>query len=108
MRDLPITHDVPDYASHIPTHVCCWQELEDLLDDDQDMEDMYLGRRRGEEAMLALQHMAYIASNYSQAPQTHHSAPSPVSHTGGTSASTPDTALQSTAPAQVGALNEAF
>lgn len=46
------------------------QELEDLLDDDQDMEDMYLGRRRGEEAMLALQHMANIAQTYTQGTQT--------------------------------------
>ena len=50
-----------------------WQELEDLLDDDQDMEDMYLARRRGEEAMLALHHMAYIAQNHAQQPQAHES-----------------------------------
>ena len=37
------------------------QELEDILDDDQDMEDMYLGRRRGEEAVDALQQMAQLA-----------------------------------------------
>ncbi len=59
-------------------HVLCgmtsWimhqQELEDLLDDDQDMEDMYLGRRRGEEAVVALQQMAYIAERYSDGTQT--------------------------------------
>lgn len=37
------------------------QELEDILDDDQDMEDMYLGRRLGEEAVTALQQMAEMA-----------------------------------------------
>ena len=37
------------------------QELEDILDDDQDMEDMYLGRRMGEEAVTALQQMAEMA-----------------------------------------------
>ena len=46
------------------------QELEDILDDDQDMEDMYLGRRRGEDAMVALEHMAYIAETYSEGTQT--------------------------------------
>ncbi|DBB04147.1 hypothetical protein WJX77_012034 [Trebouxia sp. C0004] len=46
------------------------QELEDILDDDQDMEDMYLGRRRGEDAMAALEHMAYIAETYSEGTQT--------------------------------------
>jgi len=46
------------------------QELENILDDDQDMEDMYLGRRRGEDAMVALEHMAYIAETYSEGTQT--------------------------------------
>lgn len=46
------------------------QELEDILDDDQDMEDMYLGRRRGEDAIVALEHMAYIAETYSEGTQT--------------------------------------
>ncbi|DBB07621.1 hypothetical protein WJX82_008530 [Trebouxia sp. C0006] len=46
------------------------QELEDILDDDQDMEDMYLGRRRGEDAMVALEHMAHIAETYSEGTQT--------------------------------------
>lgn len=32
---------------------------------------MYLARRRGEEAMLALHHMAYIAENHAQQPQAH-------------------------------------
>lgn len=32
---------------------------------------MYLARRRGEEAMLALHHMAYIAQNHTQQPHTH-------------------------------------
>lgn len=40
------------------------------MDDDQDMEDMYLGRRRGEDAMAALEHMAYIAETYSEGTQT--------------------------------------
>lgn len=35
------------------------------------MEDMYLGRRRGEEALLALHHMASIAQNHPQQPQRH-------------------------------------
>ena len=34
------------------------------------MEDMYLSRRRGEEAMLALQQMANIAQTYTQGTQT--------------------------------------
>lgn len=33
------------------------------------MEDMYLGRRQGEEAMLALQHMAYLAHNHGEGMQ---------------------------------------
>ena len=40
------------------------------MDDDQDMEDMYLGRRRGEDALLALEHMANIAESYSEGTQT--------------------------------------
>ena len=71
------------------------------------MEDMYLGRRRGEEAMLALQHMAHIANNYSQAPQTHQSSVTHVSHAHATSADKPGAALQSTVPAQVGQMAEA-
>ena len=52
-------------------HRSWWmQELEHILDDDQDMEDMYLGRRRGEDAMAALEHMAYIAKTYSEGTQT--------------------------------------
>ena len=42
-------------------HTVYLQELEDILDDDQDMEDMYLGRRLGEEAVTALQQMAEMA-----------------------------------------------
>lgn len=63
----------------MPTNVsdCCraperrviLQELEDILDDDQDMEDMYLGRRRGEEAVDALQQMAQLAELHADGPQ---------------------------------------
>lgn len=35
---------------------------------------MYLARRRGEEAMLALHHMAYIAQTHTQRPHTQESA----------------------------------
>ena len=45
------------------------QELEDILDDDQDMEDMYLGRRRGEEAVDALQQMAQLAQLHTDGSQ---------------------------------------
>lgn len=45
------------------------QELEDILDDDQDMEDMYLGRRLGEEAVTALQQMAEMAQLHADGPR---------------------------------------
>ena len=69
MEELPSCFLVTAVCKYDIVSVFC-QELEDLLDDDQDMEDMYLGRRRGEEAMAALQQMAYIAQSYSEGTQT--------------------------------------
>ena len=56
-------------------HTLYLQELEDILDDDQDMEDMYLGRRLGEEAVTALQQMAEMAQLHADNPRADDNEP---------------------------------